>query len=233
MMTDTLYLHEQLMLLMLRDDSGTMESHTEQYQLALGGALLAELMLRGAVRIGTDKKSLVEVVRKDRLPDPLLEECVELVSASKRPYGAAVWVSRFGGLRKLRHRIAEGLCRRGILEDSEDKVLFFFTRSIYPTINAVPERRLIESLRDAVLGSAREVAPDVALLVTLGDATGLLSIHFDKAELKRAKGRIEEITSGQRIGSATAAAVEAAQQAMQAAVLMSIIATTVVINPSC
>jgi len=232
---DPLSLHEQLMLLMLRDDTGTMESHTTMYQLALGGSLLAELLLAGSISVADDKQKLVRLTRaKSRsnlLGDPILDECLELVSSSKRPYGAAIWVSRFGGLRRLRHRIAEGLCRKNILEDSEDKVLFFFTRAIYPTINAKPERRLVESMRDAVLGSSRNLDPNVVLLIALAHATGLLRIHFEKSELKDRKQRIKQIANGELAGTATADAVRAAQQAAQAAqaaVMTAIIASTVI-----
>lgn len=227
-MQDTLPLHEQLMLLMLRDETGTMESHTHMHRLALGGSLLSELLLAGAITIGDDKKKLVNIVASARVREPLLAECLELVATSKKPYGAAIWVSRFGGLKKLRHRIAESLCRKDILEDSEDKVLFFFTRAIYPTINAEPERKIVESMRSAVLGSSEEIDADVALLIALAHATGLMRIHFEKSELKERKERIEQIAKGDLAGAATADAVRAAQQAAQAAVMSGIIASTVV-----
>ena len=43
---ENLHLHEQLMLLALRDEKGTLESKASMYSFALGGALLAELSLR-------------------------------------------------------------------------------------------------------------------------------------------------------------------------------------------
>jgi len=226
--TAALSLPEQLMLLVLRDDTGTMESNTHMYQLALGGAILSELLLADAITIDGDKKKLVRFARMKRLRDPILNECLQLVSESKRPYNAATWVSRFGGLKRLRHRIAENLCRRNILEDSEDKVLFFFTRAIYPTINPKPERELVKRMRDAIFGSSRDLDANVVLLIALAHATGLLRIHFDKRELKERKARIEQIANGDLVGSATADAVRAAQQAAQAAVMSAIIASTVV-----
>jgi Golgi phosphoprotein 3 len=227
------------MLLMLRDDTGTMESHTHMYQLATGGALLAELLLGGAIKIEDDKRKLVSVTATKRVRHPILSECLELVSTSKKPYSAAVWVSRFGGIRRLRHRIAEELCRKDILEDSEDKVLFFFTRAIYPTINAEPERKLVEAMRDAVMGDSDELDPNVVILIALAQATGLMRIHFGKSELKARKQRIEQIAKGDVVGAATAAAAEAIQaatqaaQAAQAAMMTAIIASTVITSSSC
>ena len=69
---EDLSLHEQLMLLMLRDDTGTMESHTTWYQLALGGAMLAELLLQGAIAIDEHDKGRVRLLEKKRPDDPLL-----------------------------------------------------------------------------------------------------------------------------------------------------------------
>lgn len=221
-------LHEQLMLLMLRDDTGTMESHTSMYQLALGGAILAELMLAGAVEIEDDKKKHVRVLREKSLRDAVLDEALAMVADSKRAHGASTWVSRFGGIRRLRHRIAEELCRKNILEDSEDKVLFFFTRAIYPTINPRPERQLVERMRDAVLGDRHDLDSDLVLLIALAHATGLLRIHFEKSELKGRKERVESIAAGHEVAKGTADAVEAAQEAVQAAVMTAIIASTVV-----
>lgn len=223
-----LNLPEQLMLLMLRDDTGTMESHTSLYQLALGGAILTELMLSETVRIEDDKKKLVRMERSKALSDPVLDDCRRLVAEAKRPRPAQHWITIFGGQSRLRHRIAEGLCRRGILEESEDKVLFFFTRAVYPTINPKPEKRLVDSLREAVLGSSSDVAPSTALLVSLAHATSLMRIHFSKEELKDRKARIEQLTSGDLVGRIASDAVMAAQQATQAAVMSAIIASTVV-----
>ena len=222
-----LSLPEQLMLLMLRDDTGTMESHTSLHQLALGGAILAELMLAESIRIDEDKKQLVHLDRSKALSDPILEECRRLIVDAKRPRNATNWITTFAMQRRLRHRVAEALCRRGILEESEDKVLFFFTRAVYPTINPKPESALVKQLRDAVMGSSPTVDARMALLVSLGHATGLLRIHFSRAELKDRKTRIEKMATG-----AVSDAVQAAQQATQAAIMSAVITSSVVAGMS-
>jgi len=225
---DDLHLHEQLMLLLLRDEKGTLESGVGFYHIALGGAVFSELLLAGRIRIEEGKKCLVDLVSDKPLRDPILDECLELVATAKRRRRAADWVARFGNLKRLRHRVAEALCRKGILRDDEDKVLLIFTRSIYPTIDPRPERRLIRRIDDAIFGGSRELDADVVVLVALAHGAGLLPIHFDKKRLKERKRRIEEIGSGDLVGAATAEAVKAAQQAAQAAAMAAIIASTVV-----
>ena len=54
-MADPLYLQEEIMLLTLRDKEGTIASGTN-YQYAIGGAVLAELLLRNRVTVDEEKK---------------------------------------------------------------------------------------------------------------------------------------------------------------------------------
>ena len=222
-----LHLHEQLLLLALRDEKGTLESRTSMYHYALGGAILSELLLAECVEIEEGKKKLVNLVARKRLGEPVLDECLGLVADAKRRRRAVDWVHRFGAVKRLRHRVAEGLCRKGVLKDSEDKVLFFFTRKVYPTIDPAPERRVVERLRKAVFGASRHLDPEVVVVAALAHGTGLLPIHFDKGKLKERKRRLEEIANGDLAVAATKEAVRAAQQAVQAAVAAALIASTV------
>ena len=213
-----LHPHEQLMLLALRDDKGTLESKASMHSFALGGALLAELSIHGRIHIDDTKKAMVDVADQRPLGEPVLDDCLERVATAKRRARASTWVQRFANLKRLRHRVAAGLCRQGILRDDEDTVLLFFTRKVYPTIDPRPERELLDRLRNAVLGDAPTIDPDVTLVVTVANASGLLAAHFDKATLKRRKDRLEAIADGDLVGAATKQAVQAAQQAAMAAV---------------
>ena len=131
-------------------------------------------------------------------------------------------------MKKLRHRVAEGLCRKKILRDSEDKVLLFFTRKLYPTIDPVPERALLARIRRAIISDSRRLQPRTVVLVALAHATGLLKVHFDRHQLKARKKRLEAIKKGDLVGGATAEAVQAAQAAMLAAVMAATVVTTTV-----
>ena len=208
-----LHLHEQLMLVALRDEKGTLESNATMYAYALGGAMLAELSLTGKIRIGDDKRAFVDLVDRSPLGEPVLDECLDKVATAKRRARATTWVQRFANTKRLRHRVAQGLCRRGILRDDEDKVLLFFSRKLYPTIDPVPERRLVERLRTAVFNDSRSMDPETVIVVALANATGLLPIHFDKKDLRRRKRHLKRLTEGTMAGTAAQQAVLAAQQA--------------------
>lgn len=215
---DDMHLHEQLMLLGLRDEKGTLESKASMYAYALGGAILTELSLNGRIRVGGDKKAFVDLVDRSPLGEPVLDECLDRIVRTKRRARAVTWVQRFASTKRLRHRVAEGLCRRGILRADEDKVLLLFARRVYPTIDPGPERRLVDRLRSAIFS---ESTPDreTAIVVALANAAGLLAIHFDRRELRRRKDHLKHITERTPGGAAAKQAVQAAEHAAVAAVV--------------
>ena len=78
-----LFLHEEVLLLALRDEEGTIAPGT-MYQYAIGGAVLAELMLQS--RIGVDesgRKTLAKVLDSTPTGAPLLDEFLTKMRDSK------------------------------------------------------------------------------------------------------------------------------------------------------
>ena len=236
-----LHLHEQLLLLVLRDRKGTVDYRAGFYNLAMGGAILAELALSGYIRIDEGKNAWVEAApRHERPRDKIMADAIERVRNSKRRRRASAWVQIFGNLKRLRHRTALGLCRRGILRTTESQILLVFTRKLYPTLDPGPERKLLAHLRDAVMGDS-EIDPSVGVVISLAHATGSLRIHFERKELKARKARLKEISAGEHFASAVAHPAVAAQNAVKAAVAaaqtaviatQSAIATSVAISSS-
>jgi hypothetical protein len=208
-----LFLHEEIMLLALRDETGVMESGA-WYSFAMGGAILSELLLAGRVEIDGGKKPLVDLLNRDPLGCEVLNECLAKVAAAKRRASPQTWVSRFANLNQLRHRVAMGLCDRRILRNDVGTVLLVFKRKVYPEINPRPEKELIERLRKAIFSDARTVDPRTTILVALAGAGDLLKISFDRKELKRRKDRIDRMIDGDLAGKATKQAVSAAQAAV-------------------
>jgi len=211
-----LFLHEEIMLLALRDEEGTIASGT-MYQYAIGAAILSELLLNKRIAVEESRrKKLVNLISSKPLGEPLIDQCLEKISNAKRRASLQTWVSRFAGVKNLKHRVALQLCQRGILRASEDKILLLFARKIYPEVNPEPERKLIERLRQAIFTDSRDIDPRTVVLVSLANSTGLLKIVFNKKKLKGRKARIEEIINGEITGKAAKEAI----QAMQAAVMV-------------
>lgn len=215
-----LHMHEEILLLALKDEKGTVAAGTS-YEYALGGAILAELLLSGRVRtVAVKKKQLVEVADRQPLGDPVLDECLETIATAKRRGSLETWVSRLAGTSGLKKRIAERLCERGVLRAEKDTVLLLFNRTVYPEVDPAPERELIERLRAAIFGDSAEVDPRTVVTVSLASATELLRIPFDRRELKGRKERIEALVNGDATGAAAKAAIEAAQTAALVATMV-------------
>ena len=223
-----LFLHEEIMLLALRDEQGTIASGT-MYQYAIGAAVLAELLLNKRIAVGEPrKKKLVNLISSQPLGEALIDQCLEKISNKKRRASLQRWVSRFSGVKNLKHRVAQGLCERGILRAAEDTILLLFTRKIYPEVNPEPERKLIERLRQAIFTDSRNIDPRTVVLVSLANSTGLLKVVFDKKELKGRKARIKEMSDGEITGKAAKEAIEAMQAAVMVACIVPAITTAAI-----
>ena len=215
-----LFLHEEIFLLALKDEEGTMAFGTH-YNFAVGGAAMAELLLAEKIRLSEDKKPKVLIRDVSSAEDPLLNEWLGQIGEREKPRTMQDWVTRVANSKNLKHRVAEELCRKHVLRMDEDKVLLLFTRKIYPEINPRPERELIGRLEAAIFGNTDEIDPRTAVLVALAHRTNILKVVFEKERLKTAKDRIEQIASGELTTKATKEAIEA----MQAAIML----TTVII----
>jgi hypothetical protein len=209
--------YEEITLLALRDREGTVAANDTWFVYALGGALLAELLLMESIGIEqVKKKKFVNLLDSTPVGDPILDECLEKLRNAKRRGDLNTWVSRFARLKKLRHRAAEQLCRRGILRADEGKVLLIFTRKIYPELDPGPERELVERIREAIFSNTQELDPRTVVLVALADKAGVLKNVFDKKELKARKKRIEEIGEGVLAAGAVKEVVDAMTAAIAA-----------------
>lgn len=225
---NNLFLHEELMLLALRDKKGTVEFGTN-YSHAIGAAILAELLLDQRISIEVVKRSkLVNVTSGKPLGDPLIDECLDSIKHAKRRAKLETWVARFAGIRRLKNRVAETLCRRRILREDEDKVLLIFSRKIYPEINPKPERELIERLRKAIFTDTRSVEPRTVVLLSLANSGSLLKTAFDKKKLRQRKKRIDQIVNGEITGKAAQDAIQAMQAAVMVCCIMPAITTTII-----
>jgi golgi phosphoprotein 3 len=223
---DSLHLHEEIMLLALRDKEGTVFSGT-MYNFAIGGAVLAELLMEKRIDVeAVKKKEFARVLSPAPVGDPLIDECLSRIAGAKKRAQLRDWVSKFAQTKNLKHRVAEQLARRWILRIDEDKVLGIFTRKIYPEVDPNPEREVIGRLREAVFGEGGEIDPRTVVLLSLAASADLLRLVFDKKQLKSRKARIQQVVNGELTGKATKEAIEA----MQAAVMVACIIPAIVVS---
>ena len=217
---DKLFLYEEIMLLALKDEEGTIASGTV-YNYAVGGAVIAELLLSRRIAVDQSKrKKLVSVINPELLNDSLIDEWLIKMSSAKRRKTFQDWVTRIADTKDLKHRIAIQLCQRGILRMDEEKILLLFTRRIYPEINPDPEREIIGRLRNAIFTDTDDVAARTVVLLSLAKSANILPVIFGKKEIKQRKQRIEQIVNGEITGKVTKEAIDAMQTAVMVACIM-------------
>ncbi len=223
--TRPLYIYEEIMLLALRDEKGTIATGFPEQLLA--GAILAEFLLDSRLSVDNTRKKLVDVKNRNRTGDPIMDECLEKMKTAKRRASLQTWINRLAGIKQFRHKVAQQLCDRKILRASEDKILFLFKRRIYPEIDPRPERQIIERLREAIFSDQKELDSRTVVLVSLANGSDLLRQTFGRKEIKTRKKRIEQIGKGELAGQATREVIEACQTALiVASIIPAVVVTT-------
>ncbi len=207
-----LHLYEEIILLALRDKKGTLFTSVN-YHIALGAALTAELILEKTAAVeASGKKKYLALAKYSPTGDELLDECIEKLKSAKRRATIQTWLSRFSNIKNLKHRAVRQLCRKGILKDEEDNILLIFKRRIYPEIDPLPEKKIIERLGALIFTDSAEPEVRTIILLSIANSVGLLRLIFDRKKLKQHKERIRQLTNGEIIGQATKEAIEAVQQ---------------------
>jgi len=220
-----LLLHQEIMLLALRDEEGT--SIGAMYNHAIAGAVLSELLLQQKIETTEDKKRLVSISDSDPVRNALLDEVIQMIAAAKRKRPIRDWVMKVAMIKNLKHRVAQQLCDLKILKADEDKVLWVFPRKIYPEIAPKYERGIKDRMAKLMFGQTTQHDDRTTLLVSLASHAGLLPCNFDKERLKRNKDRIKKVANGDLFAArATKDTIAAVQAAVMAAAIIPTVAAS-------
>ncbi len=224
-----LTLAEQLLLLALNDEKGTVVSGAVgALDFGIVGALLLEMAESGMIAI-QDGKLMVQ--GDPPTGSPVSDEILSILRAKKgKLKPLRYWVPRLANkIRKLRHKIADGLVKRGILRREEKRILGIFPSLRYPTVNPLPELEVRERLKDAVLSGTSPIG-DVRMILNLVKASNLSDEVFGKSARKQVKNRLKELADSpgdsEEIGEAVSETVQAVQTAVLAAVATAVIVSS-------
>ena len=209
---------EDLLLLLLDDRKGTIAG-TSHPEPALGGAVLLELALAGAVEVDERarrwRSAKVRAVPGAAPADPLLRTAYDTVAGKRR--SAQDLVSRLG--KGLRPTLGDRLVARGILEREESRVLGVFPRTTWPTADAQHERRVRTELQAALV---QGVDPDdrTRALVALLSALSIAHKVVDHQGLSggAVRKRAKEVAQGDWAAKAVRDAIQASTAAVMAGV---------------
>lgn len=215
-----LLLAEDVLLLLLDDDSGSLRQ--TYLQPLLGGAVLADLALAGAVEADEEPRfwrtAHVHAADGRRPADPVLTAAYDLVAA--KPRSAQDLVSRIG--KPLKGELTDRLVARGIVRREKHKVLGLFPSTRWPAVDSRHEEQVRRRLGDLLV---RGLSPDprTLALVALLSAVDLPHKVVDRDGLpagqvrSRAKALVEEMEEGDWAAKAVRDAVRAITSAAAAA----------------
>jgi hypothetical protein len=210
------------LLLLAYEDAGSAAINAQTLGYGLAGALLMELAIAGRVDVA-DKR--VTVADPRPTGDPVVDDALARVgSDSRKPQD---WVNRLS--KGLRDRLLDRMVEDGVLRREQDKVLWVFPRTRYPsTTGAQPatETETRDRLRAAVDGDG-PVDPRTAALCALVKAVHLEGTVFPGLPKKRVRERLKAVADTSWPADAVRKAIEAVEIATMAAVsAATIVATT-------
>ena len=214
-------LAEEFVLLAHADD-GSLETDSMRLANGLGGALLLELALAGRVDV-EDKR--VVVVDPAPTGDALADSALATIAASK-PKKPDHWVQKLA--KGTREQVLDKLVAEDVLRREQGKVLLVFPRTRYVAahgVEPVAETQVRQRLRAAVAASGA-VDRRTSALCALVAATGLDRKVFAELDRKQVKQRLTEISEGEWAATAVKKSIEAVQAAIMVAIVASTTAST-------
>ena len=206
----TLSLAEELILLILNDETGEVGSSPEERSLgiALAGAVLMDLALKS--RIDTDLQNLM-LVDPSPVGDDLLDSVLADIASQAASHPISWWLERvFERAGQIRHKSLLSLIARGILECDEFD-LFFLSPNVsrtkrYPAIRGIEADevrfRILRLLFSDDIPDPRDV-----LIVSLAAACSLFEGILSGQELATVKERIDLLCRMDTIGRSITASI--------------------------
>jgi hypothetical protein len=197
--------------LLAHDVEGGRIIGTTKLEYALGGALLVELAL--AERIGVfDGK--VQVLSAAAVGNELVDGALSYILGGDRSRKPHYRVQRLGPA--VRPRVLSHLVATGVLREEHSRVLWVFTRTLYPSAYGVesPVKTETISRMRAAVGRAGPVDARTAALCSLVEAAGMEHTVFPLMDRRQLRARLEEISQGDWATAAVRKAIRDVQHAV-------------------
>ncbi|MHB1652965.1 MAG: GOLPH3/VPS74 family protein [Desulfitobacteriaceae bacterium] len=155
----------------------------------------------------TEPKTL-EVINRTLTGQASLDPLLKQIGASDRLRTPHYWVSKLKrGIKPRKRELLKILVDKGIFNQEERQVLWFFTRECYPSRDDRSEREIRKHLHTMIL---RGETPDprTEMLISLVWASGLTDTLFEREERKDARKKVKEIAKFNPIAQGVAKAIQ-------------------------
>jgi hypothetical protein len=207
---------DDLLLVLLDDDTGRPRVDSTRLDYALAGAVLLELALDGRIDAepGTFRRAPVVAVDSRVTEDEILDGALRQIDARPRRADRLVPAVSKGLRRRL---IARGE-RGGRLRRDRTRILGLIPVDRFPAADRTRRSEVLQRLQDVLVGGAppdRRTSGLIAVLAAV-DAALLVVGPLPRAERKAVKRRAKEIGEGAWAADATRKAVAAVQAAVAA-----------------
>jgi hypothetical protein len=186
---------EDLLLLLLDDESGSLLTDPINVDAGLAGAVLLELAQQRRVQVdvapGVPATQVVWVSDASPTGDDLLDEALRLVGERDRTATGVVEDLAVG----LRRRVLDRLAVHGILTHEEGRLLGIFPRHRWPAHDDRHEMALRAGLRESLVQGGAPTER-VAALISLLDAIGAEHrvLPFPGVSNRRLRARSAELS---------------------------------------
>jgi len=217
-----LNLVDKLVLLALDDDKGNFVADNISLNYALAGAAIFELTTKEKITVASDK---LKVKSPRKLNEKSLDYCLEQLAAAKKEKTTKSWIETLGNRGKnIRKLSVEKLIDKRILQEKEDKILWIFPTTNYPTKNAKPENDIRAKLKDIILRRA-EANTEEFMLISLVESCGLNKEVYGKDFAKEHKQRIKQMIKESGEANSTNKMVKEIHETIMVAIIISISAS--------
>ncbi len=207
--------------LLAYDDDGTRRLSQPSLGYGLAGAVLVELTIAGRIDV-VDKR--VAALSTAPIGHPVLDKALHTIADDKlrKPKD---WVERLG--KGLTDDVLDGLADAGILRREQDKVLWVFPRTRFPSPGGVepPLETEVRRRLDAAITATGPVDPRTAALCSIIQAVNFDSKVFTQPRAQ-VKARLKEITEGNWAADAIRKAIQEVQAALSAVMVAVIVPAT-------
>ncbi|MCD2110113.1 MULTISPECIES: GOLPH3/VPS74 family protein [Rhodococcus] len=210
---------EDLLLLLLDDESGKPLVDGVKLPRVLAGAVLLELALDDVVAVDTEgkqvRKGRIAIRTAARPADPILAEAVERLG-SGRPLKPTSAIEKLQ--KGLREKFLARVVEQGWVSEERGRILGVFPTKKWLAIDSTHEQRVRELIRAALIDGLTP-EPRTAALIALLSAADAAPKVFPDADKRAVKKRAKEIAQGEWAAKAVRDAVASVNAAMTTALI--------------